>query len=100
METASQVLVALGIAELVLGAALLGKWRARWPFAVILALMPVALLGLAITSPGAVVGAFNPVALNVAVAALAAVAWLTNVDLPSASRCLRARPGDGSGVSV
>jgi hypothetical protein len=99
-ETASQVLVALGIAELVLGAALLVTWRARWPFAVILALMPVALVGLAITSPGTLVGAFNPVALNVAVAALAAVAWLTNADLPSAARCLRARPAEGSGVSV
>jgi len=99
-ETASQVLVALGIAELVLGAALFVTWRARWPFAVILALMPVALVGLAITSPGTLVGAFNPVALNVAVAALAAVAWLTNADLPSAARCLRARPAEGSGVSV
>jgi hypothetical protein len=62
--------------------------------------MPVALVGVAIASPDTLVGAFNPVTLNVAVAALAAVAWLTNSDLPSAARCLRARPAEGSEASA
>jgi uncharacterized membrane protein YphA (DoxX/SURF4 family) len=91
-ETAGRVLVAIGIAEVALGAALLSAWRARWPFAVILALMAVALIGVTVSSPAVLVGAFNPVALNVAVAALAGVAWLTSADRPYAARCLRTRP--------
>jgi hypothetical protein len=71
-------------------------WRARWPFAVILILMPIALIAVSIAATSALTAAFNPVALNIAVAALAAVAWLTSADLPSASRCLRAKPADPS----
>lgn len=100
-ETASGVLVAVGVAQVALGATLFLAWRARWPFSIILVLMPVALLGVTITSPNVLAGAFNPLALNVAVAALAAVAWLTNSDRPSAARCLRARPveaADDSGA--
>ena len=91
-EAASRMLTTTGLAEVALGAAMLLTWRSRWPFAVIVALMPIALVGVAITSPRMLTAAFNPVALNVAVAGLAAVAWLTSTDLPSASRCLRARP--------
>jgi DoxX-like protein len=98
VETAGRVLVAVGVAEVALGAVLLLAWRARWPFILILALMPVSLIGVAITSPGVLVGAFNPVALNVAVAALAAVGWLMSAGLPSAAHCLRARPVEGLGA--
>lgn len=102
-ETAGRVLVTVGIAEVALGAILLFAWRTRWPFSIILVLMPVALLGVTITSPSVLAGAFNPLALNLAVAALAAIAWLTNSDLPSAARCLRARLAEateGSGASA
>ena len=94
--TAERVLVVIGVAEVALGAVLLTAWRVRWPFAVILVLMPVALVGVSVVSPSVLAAAFNPVALNVAVAGLAAVAWLTGTDLPSASRCLRARPTEPS----
>jgi uncharacterized membrane protein YphA (DoxX/SURF4 family) len=95
-DTAGQMLTAVGVVEVALGAILLAAWRARWPFAAILVLMPVALIAVSIISPSALAAAFNPVTLNVAVAALAGVAWLTGTDLPSASRCLRARPADQS----
>lgn len=91
-ESAGWVSFAVGGAEIVLGLVLLFAWRARWPFIPILALMPLALLGVAITSPSVLTEAFNPVVLNVAVAALAAVGWLTSIDLPSAARCLRSSP--------
>lgn len=93
-DTAGRVLVAIGIAEVALGAALFLRWRARWPVAVILALMPVALVEVAVFSPAVLVGAFNPVAFNIAVAALAGVTWLTSAYVPSAARCLRARPDE------
>jgi hypothetical protein len=89
---AGRMLTAVGLFEVALGGVLLVAWRARWPLAVILILMPAALVAVAITSTSALVAAFNPVALNVAVAALAVVAWLMSANLPSARRCLRARP--------
>jgi uncharacterized protein YjeT (DUF2065 family) len=95
-DTASRMLTVIGVMEVALGAAIMTMWRAQWPFAVIVLLMPVALIGVATASPHVLIAAFNPVALNIAVAALAAVAWLTSVDLPSASRCLRTRPAERS----
>jgi hypothetical protein len=93
-DAAGRMLTAVGLAEVALGMVVLLAWRARWPFAVVFVLMPVALVAVAVRSPSALTAAFNPVALNVAVAALAAVAWLTSLDLPSASRCLRTRPAE------
>jgi hypothetical protein len=94
-ETAEPLLLLLGLAELALGLVLLVAWRARWPFPLILGLMALGLVGVALSSPQALVGAFNVVALNLAVGALAVVGWLTSVDLPSAGRCLRTRPAEG-----
>lgn len=98
-EVAGRMLTALGVAQVALGAIIVTAWRTQWPYAAVLVAMPIALLAVALTSPGVLVAAFNPVALNVAVAALAAVGWLTRADLPSASRCLRVRPADPPIVS-
>jgi uncharacterized protein YjeT (DUF2065 family) len=95
-EAAGRMLTAVGLFEVALGAVLLTAWRAQWLFALILLLMPVALVAVSVVSPSVLAAAFNPVALNVAVAALAIVAWLTSTDLPSAGRCLSARPAESS----
>lgn len=97
VEAAGWILTAVGIIEVALGALVLAAWRLRWPVALILALMPVSLVTVSMTSPHTLVAAFNPVVLNVAVAALAAIALLTSGDLPSARRCLRARPAEQPG---
>jgi hypothetical protein len=89
---ARYALIAIGVAEVALGMILLLAWHRRWPLTVVLVLMAATLVGVAATSPGVFTSAFNPVVLNVAVAALAVVAWLTMFDLPSAARCLRVRP--------
>jgi uncharacterized membrane protein YphA (DoxX/SURF4 family) len=91
-SVAPRAVLAIGIAEVALGLLLLLAWRARWPLALIVVLMPVALVGVAISSPGTLVEAMNPAALNVAVAALALIAWWTGTDLPSARHCLRQQP--------
>jgi uncharacterized membrane protein YphA (DoxX/SURF4 family) len=93
---AGRLLTAIGLAEVVLGLVALLAWRARWPLAMIAVFMPVALIAVAVTSASTLIAAFNPVALNVAVAAVAVIGWLTGHDLPSASRCLRARPAEPS----
>lgn len=89
---AARVLTAVGIAEIVFGVLVLLTWTSRWPLVLAIALMVAALFDVAFTAPAALVGAFNPVTLNAATAALAAIALLLGTDVPSASRCLRTPP--------
>jgi hypothetical protein len=91
-ETASRLLTGIGLVEVGLGAVLIAAWRTRWPLVVILLLMPATHVAVSLASPRVLAAAFNPVTLNVTVAALAAIAWRSSTDLPSASRCMRARP--------
>jgi hypothetical protein len=99
-QTGLRALMAIGVAEVALGVVILARWRSRWPLVAILILMPVTLVSVSIFSPGQLAGAFNPVALNVAVAALAAIGLLSgNSDLPSASRCLGTNPDQSSSKS-
>jgi uncharacterized membrane protein YphA (DoxX/SURF4 family) len=93
---ASGLVTAIGIGEILLGAIIALAWRTRWPLVLTIVLMLVALAGVALTAPSALVSAFNPVTLNLAMAALAAIALLVGGDLPSASRCLRAPPAHES----
>ena len=86
------VLSLVGGAELLFALALLLGWRRRWPTLVTLGLMLVATLGVALRSPGYLPAAFNPVALNLAVAALAMIDLFNLPDLPTATRCLRVPP--------
>ena len=80
---------ALGACELALAAALLAAWCRPWPARVSLALMPIATAVVGVRSPRFLTAAFNPFALNVAVAALAAIDLLVLAGVPSASHCLR-----------
>jgi uncharacterized membrane protein YphA (DoxX/SURF4 family) len=86
------ILALTGTAELTFALALLLCWRARWPSIVSLGLMVVATVGVGLRSPAYLEAAFNPVSLNVAVAALAVVDLLNLAKLPSATRCLRTPP--------
>ena len=85
----AMALTALGTCELALAAALLAAWCRRWPAWVSLALMPIATAVVGVHSPRFLTAAFNPFALNVAVAALAAIELLVLAGVPSASHCLR-----------
>jgi len=86
----------VGVAEVALGLLILLSWRSRWPLWVTLAGMPLALLAVALQSPAFLTAAFNPVSLNAAVFALAAVCLLGDPDdLPSAARCVRTPPREG-----
>jgi uncharacterized membrane protein YphA (DoxX/SURF4 family) len=95
--TAPIVLQGVGIAELLLAFCLLVAWRRRWPAVLVLILMSVATLTVAVFSPHFFGGAFNPATLNISVAALAMIDWLTNSkQTPSAARCLRSPPREES----
>lgn len=91
-SAAAPVVILIGLGEIAFACIMLAAWRTRWPFAATGVLMCVALLAVAFGSPSALPAAFNPVALNLSMAALAVVGWITSWDLPSAARCLRKRP--------
>jgi hypothetical protein len=56
--------------------------------------MLAATLTVAVFSPRYLGAAFNPISLNVSIAALAVVDILTVREAPSAGRCLRTPPAD------
>lgn len=77
----------VGIAEALFAVVLLVLWRRREPLWLVLSGMLAATALVAVHSPRFLVAAFNPVSLNLAVAALAAVALAVRRDVPFASRC-------------
>lgn len=85
-------LLALGGLEVALAAAMVLAWCRRWPVWLCLAAMALATGVVAWTAPDLFTAAFNPFALNLAVAALAVVDLLVVDGVPSARRCSR-RPG-------
>ncbi len=77
----------LGALEILFGIALLATWRRPALLAVNVALMGAALLAVTLKSPSFLGAAFNPVSLNVAVAALGLAGLLAARHAPFASRC-------------
>jgi len=80
----------IGWGEILLGVITLALSRRRWVFGVTIVLMLVATAGVLQNSPQYLTAALNPVTLNVLMAAMALVGWLTCRDLPAARRCRRA----------
>lgn len=88
-DTAGVAVIALGSVELALAAALLARWSRAWPVWLCLIAMPIASIGVAISSPAFYEAAFNPFSLNVSVAALAAIDLGVIKAVPFAGRCRR-----------
>jgi uncharacterized membrane protein YphA (DoxX/SURF4 family) len=72
-----------GVAEVLLGVALLAMWRQRWPLLLASAVLLALLLDVVLLSPHLLIQAFNPLSTNLAALALCAVAWLA--EAPSAA---------------
>jgi DoxX-like family len=81
-----------GCLEVGFAGVLITFWKARWPLWCTIAVMFAATLGVSISSPAYLTAAFNPLTLNLAVTALAAVGLLVAGNLPSAKNCLRKPP--------
>ena len=71
-----------GVAEILLGIALLTVRRQRWPLLVAGVVLLALLLDVVLVSPHLLLQAFNPLSTNLAALALCAVAWLA--EAPSA----------------
>ena len=74
LETAETVVMISGIGEVIFGLLLLVLWRTRWPLWITIIAMLGLLLGVFITAPELIGGAFNPVTLNVLVIVVAFIA--------------------------
>lgn len=88
------IYVAVGLGEVAFAGVLLAAWRARWLLLATAVVMVGALGGVALSSPGVLPAAVNPVTLNLSVAALAVIGWLAARDLPSAAHCRREPGGE------
>jgi len=95
VPTKTAIALAGGL-EVCVGLLVLVCWKSRWPLWLTILLMMLALIGVAASSPEYLTGAFNPVTLNLSVAALAALAWLARKNIPTASACLRRPPQEAS----
>jgi hypothetical protein len=84
--------LAFGWLEVGIALTMLIFWRARWPLWMTIAAMCAATIGVGIYSPDYFHNAFNPLTLNLAVAALAGCGLLVAEDLPSARKCRRKSP--------
>ncbi len=82
----------LGFLEICLALTMAIFWKSRWPLWFTIVAMLLATLGVAIISPNYLTAAFNPLTLNVSVAALAVLSLLDGRSLPSATNCLRKSP--------
>ena len=92
-------IVAFGIVEIAFAVILLRAWHRAWPAYLALAFAAAATVVVGLTAPSTLTGAFNPVTLNLAVAALAVVDRLTLDGIPSAGRCLR-RPATAAAPAL
>src|SRR5580704_9406806 len=78
-----------GLVELFFSVLLVALWRHSWPLWLTLGFMLFGIPVVAITAPTYLSAAFNPLTLNLAVAALAAIAITAGRNRPSAARCRR-----------
>src|SRR5438445_7240521 len=78
-----------GVVEVAFALLFLVLWRRSWPLWLTVALMLVGIPVVAISAPEYLTAAFNPLTLNLSVAALALIAIIARRDLPSAARCRR-----------
>jgi hypothetical protein len=86
----------VGFVEIVIAAVAVMSWRSRSFFLFNIATMLLALANVTITSPLYLVGAFNPVTLNLAMIALSVIGYTAAAEIPSAARCLRQPPRQSS----
>lgn len=88
----SQLITALtiaGWAEILVALLLVLLWRHTWPLWLTFSLMAMGIVLVAVCAPAYLGAAFNPVTLNLAIAALSVICLIVGRELPTAARCRR-----------
>jgi hypothetical protein len=78
-----------GLVEISFALLLVVVWRRSWPLWLTFTLMIIGIPIVAMSAPEYLSAAFNPLTLNLSIAALALIAIVASRDLPSAARCRR-----------
>src|SRR5438105_5558553 len=84
-----------GVLEVCFAFLLILLWRQTWPLWVTVVLMLAGIPIVALTAPEYLHAAFNPVTLNISLAAFAGIALMVRRDLATATTCLR-KPKENS----
>lgn len=77
-SAAARTVTVLGWAEVIFAVLLLAAWRVRAPFLLSTAAMVAITPGILVNSPRFISAAFTPVTLNLCVAVLGVVGWLSS----------------------
>jgi len=85
---ATNVVAAIGVAELMIGACVLLPQR-RWPLWLTVATMVPLAVAACVARPELITAPFSPLTLGAGMIALSIIALMTQKDLPSARRCRR-----------
>jgi hypothetical protein len=86
------VMSLLGFVEVCFALILLIFWKSRWPLWVTIFAMLFGVIAVTVKSAAYLTAAFNPVTLNLAVAALAFIGLQVSTNLPTARKCKRKAP--------
>jgi hypothetical protein len=78
-----------GLGEVSFALLLVLLWRRSWPLWLTFILMIIGIPVVAMSAPEYLSAAFNPLTLNLSIAALALIAIVASRDLPTAARCRR-----------
>jgi DoxX-like family len=89
-QNLSKAVTLAGVIEIAFALLLVVLWRQMWLLWLTVVLMMVGIPVVAASAASYLTAAFNPVTLNVSLAALALIAIVANRDLPTAARCRRA----------
>jgi DoxX-like family len=88
-QNLSRAATLAGLVEIAFAILLVALWRQTWPLWLTFVLMMVGIPVVAASAPSYLTAAFNPVTLNVSLAALALIAIVAERDLPTAAHCRR-----------
>jgi len=88
-ETLHSAATLAGLVEVSIALLLVVLWRRSWPLWLTFILMIAGIPAVAMSAPEYLRAAFNPLTLNLSIAALALIAIVARRDLPSAARCRR-----------
>ncbi len=79
----------IGVGEILFGILLLACWHSKRILVINIGLLLLLMVGAAFSQPRLFIDPFNPVTLNLAMAALAVIGRISGRDLPTAANCLR-----------
>jgi len=88
-ETLHSAATLAGLVEVSFALLLVVLWRRSWPLWLTFILMIAGIPAVAMSAPEYLRAAFNPLTLNLSIAALALIAIVARRDLPSGARCRR-----------